>query len=111
MQERALSIVMRSLQSVRDRATFEFTNRLSQLKSDDTDSAIWRHLKTRQKHMYIEEFYVPQMVKGPDDLGWGEVCPDLKVLEVPGKHLELFHEKYIHGILESTETFLEEFRS
>jgi len=85
------------------------------------------HLKTRQKHMYIEEFYVPQMVKGPirivsatgngskfrklDDLGWGEVCPDLKVLEVPGKHLELFHEKYIHGILESTETFLEEFRS
>ena len=46
-----------------------------------------------------------------DDLGWGEVCHDLKVLEVPGKHLELFHEKYIHGILESTETFLEEFRS
>ena len=65
MQERALSIVMRSLQSVRDRATFEFTNRLSQLKSNDTDSAIWRHLKTRQKHMHIEEFYVPQMVKGP----------------------------------------------
>ena len=119
-------LTKRTLEAVRDRAKTEIENRIARGKSDETGSAFWRHTKARERHMLIEESYVPQKLQGPlrlvsatgngskfrvdKQMGWGFVSDNLKVWEVPGVHLELFNAEFVSGMLESTEFFLEEFK-
>ena len=119
-------LTKRTLKAVRDRAKTEIENRIARGKSEESGSAFWRHRKTRERHMQIEESYVPQRLQGPlrvvsatgngskfrvdEHMGWRVVSDNLKVREVPGVHLELFNEEYVGGMLESTEFFLEEFK-
>ena len=119
-------LTKRTLKAVRDRAKTEIENRIARGKSEESGSAFWRHRKTRERHMQIEESYVPQRLQGPlrvvsatgngskfrvdEHMGWRVVSDDLKVREVPGVHLELFNDDYVSGILESTEFFLKEFK-
>ena len=119
-------LTKRTLEAVRDRAKTEIENRIARGKSDETGSAFWRHTKARERHMLIEESYVPQKLQGPlrlvsatgngskfrvdEQMGWGFVSDNLKVWEVPGVHLELFNAEFVSGMLESTEFFLEEFK-
>ena len=119
-------LTKRTLKAVRDRAKTEIENRIARGKSEEIGSAFWRHRKARERHMLIEESYLPQRLQGPlrivsaigngskfrvdEHMGWGVVSDNLKIREVPGTHLELFNEEYVKGLLESTEFFLKEFK-
>ena len=123
---RVAKLTKRTLKAVRDRAKTEIENRIARGKSEEIGSAFWRHRKTLERHMLIEESYVPQKLQGPlrvvsakgngskfrvdEHMGWTVVSDDLKVREVPGLHLELFNDEFVNGMLESTEFFLEEFK-
>lgn len=126
-KSKMMKLTKRTFQAVRDRATLEIENRVSRMKSEDTESAFWRHKQARERHMIIEKSYVPGNLQGPlrliaatgngskfradESLGWAVVSNDWKVLEVPGSHLELFNDDYVKGMLESTEIFLKELQA
>lgn len=122
-----ISLTKRTFRAVRDRATVEIENRVSRMKSEDTESAFWRHKRARERHMAMEKQYLPGALSGPlrliaatgngskfrsdASLGWAVVSNDWKVLEVPGSHLELFNDDYVKGLVDSTEIFLQELDS
>jgi amino acid adenylation domain-containing protein len=117
------NLAKRISRSVKDRASFEFENRLAKTISvDRLDNTFWRHKKAREQHMAIEERYAPEPVGFParivfatgnssklrveEDMGWAGVASDLQVQRIEGSHLEIFDKEYVGEIVQATETFL-----
>ena len=111
--------------AVKDRTTVEIENRVAKRSSGDKlDSNFWRHKKTRERHMTIEESYVPEPINCPvrvvsatgnsskfridENMGWAGVVSDLKIEKIGGSHLELFEPKFVDEIVQATEIFLSE---
>ena len=111
--------------AVKDRTTVEIENRVAKRSSGDKlDSNFWRHKKARERHMTIEESYVPEPINCPvrvvsatgnsskfridENMGWAGVVSDLKIEKIGGSHLELFEPKFVDEIVQATEIFLSE---
>ena len=74
--------------------------------------------------MAVEEIYKPQSFAMPlslvvatdnsskfrtdETLGWSGVAANLRRIEVPGSHLELFDDPYADNMVSATEEFLQQ---
>jgi len=111
--------------AVKDRTTVEIENRVARRASaGNLDSNFWRHKKARERHMAIEESYVPEPINCPvrvvsatgnsakfkidENMGWADVASDLRIEHAQGSHLELFEPEYVGQIVQATEKFLQE---
>ena len=120
---KTLNLTKRITESVKDRAKFEIENRVSAMKDDSAiDSMFWRHKKSRERHMKMEESYSPPSIqtalkiviatgntgkyKYDEQMGWGDVSSEIETTQIPGSHLELFESKHVQAIAQATNQFL-----